>query len=69
MKNEILETLTNLYGAPNVSGDERRKAYYLLDKSADDVIKDVTVANKNIDTAVEMYAITCEDKTLLQIDI
>ena len=69
MKNEILETLTDLYGAPNVSGEDRRKAYYLLDEKVDDVIKDVTAANKNINTVVSMYAVPCEDKTLLQIDI
>ena len=69
MAKEILDTLTNLYGAPNVSGEERRKAYFLVNENVEDVIKEVTVENKNIDTAVEMYAVPCEDKTLLQIDI
>jgi len=67
--NDILEALTNIYGSPNVSGEERRKAYYLVDDTVDEVIRGINAVNKDINTATDLYAVHYEDKTLLQIDI
>ena len=63
----VKEKLEELYGAPSGYCEERRKAFFRIEKEPDEVLRELNEAA--IDTKGAVYTLPCEEGTLLSIDL
>lgn len=66
-RNHLFQKVQDLYGSPSGFSEERRKAFYRLEKSPSDIKKELTSIEKDVDA--NFYVLACGNDTIISMDV
>lgn len=66
MQNNLLKKVEEVYGTPSGFSEDRRKAYYQLDKSPNDVTKELKEIENNV--CANFYVLAYGTGTVISMD-